>query len=185
VRLFLAATALACLLAACGAEDQAAGPPQTLSPSALPELMSSARTLDRDALAVDALQPRALADLLAESGFEVGREREFSGKTKTFDHVVARALRFESDDGARAYLTWLGRHGHDILGRAERADLSLPGDSSVAFTLFRCGTCKKELPTYLAGWRRDEIVLTLLAAGSGANPERFGMLVEELDATLG
>ena len=185
MRLFVLVTVTALALAGCGAEEKDARPPQTLPASALPELASSARKLDADALALDALRPQSLAELLAEAEFDVGREREFSGKTTTFDHVVARTLRFEGADGAHAYLDWLGRHGQDILGRVEPAKLSLPGDGGVAFTLFRCGTCKKELPTFLAGWRRDEIVLTLLAAGSGANAERFGALVDELDATLG
>jgi hypothetical protein len=184
VRLFLLAT-VAALLAGCGTAEKTAGPPETLPASALPELASNARTLDADALAVDAFQPHELSQLLAEAEFEVGREREFSGRTRTFDHVVARTLRFENSAGADAYLDWLSRHGQDILGRVEPAKLTLPGDGGVAFTLFRCGTCKKELPTFLAGWRRGETVLTLLAAGSGANPQRFGALVGELDATLG
>jgi hypothetical protein len=185
VKLVALAAVTALVLAGCGAEEESARAPQTLPASALPQLASSARTLDADAVALDALQPQALSRLLEDAGFEVGREREFSGKTTTFDHVVARTLRFETDDGAHAYLDWLSRHGHDILGRAEPAKLPLPGDSGVAFTLFRCGSCKKELPTFLAGWRRGEVVLTLLAAGSGANPERFDALVGEFDGTLG
>jgi hypothetical protein len=51
--------------------------------------------------------------------------------------------------------------------------------------LAACGTCKKELPTFLAGWRRGATVLSLLASGSGANPERFGALARELDGTVG
>jgi hypothetical protein len=184
VKPFLAALALGLALAGCGAGEEAA-PPRTLAAGALPELASSARTLDAAALSSDALQPEALASLLEEAGFEAGREREFSGKTKTFDHVVARTLRFESATGADAYLAWLRGHGKDILGRAAPAKLTPPGESGVAFTLARCGTCKKELPTFLAGWRRGELVLSLLAAGSGANPERFSALARDLDGTVG
>jgi hypothetical protein len=181
----LVVVTLALVLAGCGAEEKAAAPPQTLSAEALPELASSARTLDALALAADALDPEALAGVLDDAGFETGHEREFSGKTTTFDHVVARTLVFESAAGADAYLEWLRGHGNDILGRAVPAEVAAPGDSGVVFTLARCGSCKKELPTFLAGWRRDEVVLSLLAAGSGANPERFGALARDLDGTLG
>jgi hypothetical protein len=186
VKLLLAALALGVVLAGCGGDERrSASALQTLPPDALPELTSRTRSLDAEALAADALDPAALADLLAQAGFETGREREFSGKTKTFDHVVARVLRFASADGADAYLDWLRRHGNDILGRAAPAKLAPPGDSGVAFMLVRCGTCKKELPTFLAGWRRGDVVLSLLAAGSGANPNRFDDLAHDFDAVQG
>ena len=87
----------------------------------------------------------------------------------------------ETSEGALAYLAWLRGHGDDVLGRADPAKLAPPGEAGVAFTLEHCGTCKKELPTFLAGWQRGETVLTLLAAGSGANPARFTALVREHD----
>jgi hypothetical protein len=172
--------------AGCGAEEeQHPATPPTLAASALPELESRARTLDVEAIAEDALEPDELAELLDDAGFTTGSEREFSGHTKTFDHVVARSLRFDSVDGAESYLGWLGKHGDDILGAADPAQVAPLGESSVAYTLARCGTCKKELPTFLAGWRRGEVVLTLLAAGSGGNADRFDALARELDAVLG
>ncbi|HEX2045465.1 MAG TPA: hypothetical protein VHF23_07565 [Gaiellaceae bacterium] len=185
MRALLVTAALGLAVAACGAQEEAAtqAAPATLPAAALPELASTARTLDAEALAADALEPERLAALLRDSGFESGREREFSGKTKTWDRVVARALRFRSAEGAEAYLDWLGAHGNDLLGRAVPAKMAPPGESGVAFVLARCGTCKKELPTFLSGWRRDELVLFLLAAGSGGNPERFGELVRDLDET--
>jgi hypothetical protein len=173
----------------CGSESKDAGPPPppppTLPATALPDLDSRSRTLDVEALAEDALERDELADLLSEAGFENGSEREFSGRTKTFDHVIARSLRFDSEDGADSYLGWLGKHGDDILGAADPAQVTPLGESSVAYTLARCGTCKKELPTFLAGWRRGAVVLTLLAAGSGGNVDRFDALARELDAVLG
>ena len=173
-------------LAACGSEEeQAAPPPPTLPATALPALDNRARTLDAEALAEDAREPGELTALLDEAGFLSGSEREFSGRTKTFDHVVARSLRFESPEGADEYLHWLGGHGDDFLGAAEPAELAPLGEAAVAYTLARCGTCKKELPTFLAGWRRGDVVLTLLAAGSGGNPDRFETLARRLDAVLG
>lgn len=176
---------VALTLAGCGSDGpEAAVPPPTLSADALPELDSRPRILDVHALAADALEPGDLADLLVGAGFKTGREREFSGKTTSFDHVVARALRFGSASGAEAYLGWLRKHGDDLLGKAEPTRLAPPSASNVAFTLVRCGTCKKELPTFLAGWRRGNLVLSLLAAGPGVNADRFEVLAHELDGVL-
>jgi hypothetical protein len=186
VRRTLVLLLLAVALAACGSEQEQAAPaPPTLPAKALPELDSRARALDAQALSEDALEPNELTSLLDDAGFLSGSEREFSGRTKTFDHVVARSLRFESPAGADEYLRWLGGHGDDFLGAAEPAELAPLGESAVAYTLARCGTCKKELPTFLAGWRRGDVVLTLLAAGSGGNPDRFETLARRFDAVLG
>jgi len=188
VRLSLVALLLLALATGCGAGEESApttpGPP-TLPASALPDLEQRARALDLEALAADSLEPEPLRQLLEESGYVTGSEREFSGKTRTFDHVIARTLAFEEPRGADEYLAWLGEHGDDFLGRAEPEKLELPGTSGVAFTLAACGTCKKELPTFLAGWRRGATVLSLLASGSGANPDRFGALALALDGTVG
>ena len=173
---------LAFAAAACGAEEAAPpAAPATLPAAALPDLDRSARTLDAGALADDAFQPDALAALLAEGGYVTGREREFSGKAVVFAHVVARTLVFESREGADAYLGWVRGHGDEVLGRAAPAQVMPPGEGGVAFTLERCGTCKKELPTFLAAWRREATVMTLLAAGDGADPASFAALAHELD----
>jgi len=182
VRILLPAVLLLLAAAACGAEETATpAAPATLAAGALPELDSRARTLDEAALAAEAFEPDALAALLSEGGYVTGREREFSGKTTTFDHVVARTLVFESPGGADAYLGWIRGHGDEVLGRAAPAKLVPPGEGGVAFTLERCGTCKKELPTFLAAWRREATVMTLLAAGDGADPAAFSDLAHELD----
>jgi hypothetical protein len=188
VRLSLVALLVLALTTGCGADEESAPTtpaPPTLPASALPDLEHRGRALGLEALAADSLEPAPLRQLLQDSGYVTGSEREFSGKTATFDHVIARTLVFEDMNGADDYLGWLGKHGHDFLGRADPAKLSLPGDSGVGFTLAACGTCKKELPTFLAGWRRGATVLSLLASGSGANPERFGVLARELDGTVG
>lgn len=188
MRLSLLALLVLALATGCGAGEESAPTtpmPPTLPASALPDLEQRARALGLGALAADSLEPEPLRQLLEESGYVTGSEREFSGKTPTFDHVIARTLVFGDMKGADAYLGWLGAHGHDFLGRADRAELSLPGNSGVGFTLAACGTCKKELPTFLAGWRRGDTVFSLLASGSGANPERFGALARELNGTVG
>jgi hypothetical protein len=184
VRVVLAVIAASLLLLpACGAESEEGqqAPPASLPGSALPDLDSRARSLNAEALAADSYEPEALADLLEDAGFVSGSEREFSGKTRTFDHVVARRLVFEDAEGAETYLGWLRANGDDFLGRVQAAEVTPPGESGVAFALAPCGTCKKETPTFLAGWRRGATVLTLLAAGSGANSERFSALAEQFD----
>jgi hypothetical protein len=184
----LLAVALAAAVTACGSDStNAAPPPQppaTLSADALSDLDSTARTLDAAALAADALDPDELERVLDEGGFATGREREFTGVTDTFDHVVARTLVFADAAGAEAYLDWLGRHGEDFLGRVNAAGVVPPGESGVSFVLVPCGICKKELPTYLAGWRRGDTVFSLLAAGSGANRQTFLALARQLDDTV-
>ena len=183
MKLGLALAAVLLLLPACGSSLDETEPaaPASLPGSALPDLDSRARPLGAEALAADSYDPEALGDLLDEAGFVAGTEREFSGKTRTFDHVVARTLVFENSAGAETYLGWLRSHGEDFLGRVQAAKVSPPGESGVAFALAPCGTCKKETPTFLAGWRRGATVLTLLAAGSGANPERFSSLARRFD----
>lgn len=171
---------------ACGSGEEGAAPaPATMSGSALRELDSRERTLDAATLADDSYEPEELARVLEEGGYVIGSEREFSGKSRTFEHVVARTLRFEHATGAEHYLDWFRLHPDDFLGRSEPAKLSPPGQSGVAFALAACGSCKKEVPTFLAGWRRGEVVLTLLAGGSGANTERFSALARQLDETVG
>jgi hypothetical protein len=181
VRLLLPAVLLLLAASSCGAEEAAPpAAPATLPAASLPELDSRARTLDAAALADEAFEPDALAALLSEGGYVTGREREFSGKASVFDHVVARTLVFESRDGADAYLGWVRGHGDEVLGRAAPAKVVPPGEGGVAFTLERCGTCKKELPTFLAAWRREATVMTLLAAGDGADAASFSALAREL-----
>jgi hypothetical protein len=175
-------SALLLAVAGCGTDEpHTSTTPKTLPPAALPDLDSRARSLDARALAADALQPAALADLLGAAGYVAGREREFSGRSRTFNHVVARTLVFERAEGGERYLDWLRRHGQDLLGGAVPVRLATPGKSGVVLTLLPCGACNNELPTFLAGWRRGATVLSLLAAGPGANRGRFSALVDDQD----
>lgn len=183
VALALVGLALSPLVGGCGTGEEERAPP-TLPARVLPELASERRLLDRAALAADALAPDALSELLDDAGYVEGVEREFFGRGEVFDRVVARGLRFESPEGAERYVGWLSSHPRDLLGRA-KAEPRLPlGPSSVLFALAPCGTCKKELPTYLAAWRRGDVVLSLLASGRGVDRERFAALARNLDARM-
>lgn len=187
VRRLAAVLLLALVATACGSDGGSAplsSRLQTLPRSSLPELDSRARALTAGVLAEDALEP-ALKDSLESWGYLTGLEREFFGRTTTFDHVVARTLMFETRGGAEAYVDWLGEHADNVLGRAAPAELEPLGDSGVAFTLAGCGTCKKELPTFLVCWRRGATVLSLLASGSGVNAGRFDALARVFDRSVG
>ncbi len=180
----LVALALVAGAAACGGKSDADSP-ATLDASALPGLESRSRTLDTGTLAQDSFGPTELAELLEDAGYVSGSEREFYGRTDTFDHVVARALRFASAEGAEAYLGWLAGHADEILGRVEPGAPLPLGESGLLFSLVPCGTCKKELATFLAAWRRGETVLSLLAAGPGASTDSLEQLGRELDRVTG
>jgi hypothetical protein len=174
--------ALALTLAvACGGGTDAAEPPPTLPAEAVPGLVSRTRTLDATALAADSFAPDDLERVLEQAGYVGGSEREFTGRTETFDRVVARALRFASPEGADTYLAWLAGHAEEIVGQVEAEPALALGESNLLFSLVPCGSCKKELPTLLAAWRRDETVLFLLAAGRGASRESVSTLGRELD----
>lgn len=180
--LALLGVVLAAGAAGCGATSQT---PATLEAGALPGLESRVRALDEATLAQDSFEPAELERLLEDAGYVSGSEREFYGRTDTFDHVVARALRFESAEGAEAYLGWLAGHADEILGRVEPGAPLPLGESGLLFSLVPCWTCKKELATFLAAWRRGETVLSLLAAGRGASTDSLEQLGRGLDRVTG
>jgi hypothetical protein len=180
---------LALLIAGCGgtAEEeiaQAQAPTPTLFAEALPELEARARTLDASQLAADSFDPDGLASLLASVGYLGGSEREFYGRSETFDHVVARTLRFADVVGAEAYLDWLRANADDFLGKATPQAPLAVGSSSLLFSLERCDVCKKQQPAFLAGWRRGPNVAFLLGQGAGASRDEFETLSRALDERI-
>ena len=181
---------LVLVVAGCGGtvEEQVAqpqAPPPTLLAEALPELEVRARTLDAVQLAADSFDPDGLGSLLANAGYLGGSEREFYGRSETFDHVVARTLRFADVDGAEAYLRWLRANADDFLGKATpQAPLAL-GSSPLLFSLERCDVCKKQQPAFLAGWRRGPNVAFLLGQGAGVSRDQFETLSRALDERIG
>ncbi len=183
VALALVLLALSPLVAGCGSGEEERAPP-ALPAKVLPDLSSERRSLDRAALAAAAFAHDALSELLHDAGYVEGVEREFFGRGEIFDRVVARGLRFESTEGAERYVGWVRSHPRDFLGRAKAEPRLALGSSGVLFALAPCGTCKKELPTYLAAWRRGDVVFSLLASGRGVDRERFAGLARKLDARM-
>jgi hypothetical protein len=180
---------LALVVAGCGgtAEEKVAQPqaPPTLLAEALPELEVRARSLDASQLAADSFDPNGLGNLLANAGYLGGSEREFYGRSETFDHVVARTLRFADVDGAEAYLRWLGANAGDFLGKATPQAPLAVGSSPLLFSLERCDVCKKQQPAFLAGWRRGPNVAFLLGQGPGVSRDQFETLSRALDERIG
>lgn len=176
----------AALLAGCGGGAVPAAPqaPATLPASALPDLNAAARVLGTRALAADSFDPKGVAKLLEDAGYLTGSEREFAGRGRTFDHVVARVLRFGDAQGAEAYAAWVGGHAVDFLGDAMRAQPLGLGESDALFSLVRCSICHKQQPAFLATWRRGDTVAFLLAGGPGVTRETFAALARRLDERI-
>jgi hypothetical protein len=171
--------------AGCGGEAAAPELPEPLAASALPELSFRERDLPRDVLAEDSFTPEELEALLGDVGYAGGREREFTGHTDTLDRVVARALRFDSSAGAARYVDWVATHTDELAGPTRPPEPLAVGTVGLLFELEPCPTCKKQLPTMLAVWRRGGAVGYLLTAGRGAGGERVTALVRDVDAALG
>ncbi|MEO8289708.1 MAG: MFS transporter [Gaiellaceae bacterium] len=170
-----------------GAQQSAGGsePSPAVTSSLLPDLSSRARELDRGTLAKDAFDPESLASLLADAGYVGGSEREFSGRTEIFDHVVVRTLDFGDGSGAETYLGWLEEHADEVLGPVlARSPLDL-GEAGFLRELDRCVSCHAQQPTLLAGWREGSRVFTLLAAGAGVDPGSLEALAHRVDDAVG
>ena len=177
---------IAVLVAGCGGGSKAAesAPLPTLPASALPELNAAARVLGTAALAADSFDPKGVAKLLEDEGYLAGSEREFAGRGQTFDHVVARTLRFAGEQGAQGYATWVAGHAADFLGKAKREQPLGLGESDALFSLVRCAVCKKQQPAFVSAWRHGNTVAFLLGAGPGVTRETFAALARQLDERI-
>lgn len=179
---------LGVVLAGCGgtgATDPApAVLPEPLEHSVLPDLASRDRDLPPDVLSADAFEQQELAAILDDAGYVGGRERELTGHTDTFDHVIARTLRFGEAEGARTYLDWIAGHAIDLVGRVRPLEPLPIGEDALLLELEPCATCKKQLPTLVVGWRRGGSVGYLLASGRDVDRESVRRLVAAVDASL-
>ena len=181
-RLAAVATAAAGI-AACGASaphPPAAAPPAPLLPArALPELHSTARALDRGALALATPIP-GLRDRLAGWGFRRAGEREFTGRSRDLSHVVARTVDFARPAGAVAYARTLAAQTTSYLGSgAEVRTLRLDGRTGWLIRAPNCG-CHPQPPALIVLVRRGARVSFLSAAGDAASPRRVRALARGL-----
>lgn len=176
-RVVATAAAAAVLAGACGGEPPAPPPPPPLAASALPGLALRDRPLPPGELSQDALEPAGLAALLEDERYLGGTEREFSGHTDTFDHVIARTLVFADSAGAEAYLDWVALHPDDLAGPSfDRGPIAGSPGRSILFELRPCTTCKKQLPTWFGAWTDGATVSYLLAAGRDVDRLAFRRL---------
>jgi hypothetical protein len=170
------------VLAGCGGSG--ADLPAPIETTAVPGLESRDRDLPADVLAEDAFEPARLAPLLDDGGYAGGRERELTGHTATFDHVLARTLRFDGPAGADAYLDWVDAHTLDLVGRTRHLAPYRVAERAVLYELLPCSTCKKQLPTLVAVWRRGGSVGYVLASGRDADRASVKRLVDAVDASV-
>jgi hypothetical protein len=173
---------LVVVLAGCGGSGTDV--PEPLATTVVPGLESRDRDLAADVLTADAFEPAPLAELLDDGGYAGGRERELTGHTPSFDHVIARTLRFDDPAGADAYLDWVRAHTLDLVGRTRPLDPYPVGDRFLLFELLPCSTCKKQLPTLVAVWRRGGAVGYVLASGRDADRASVRRLVDAADLSV-
>lgn len=181
-RLAAAGLLAAVLVAGCGGESDLRAP--SIPRDLVPGVATGVETLDAGAVAADALYPGKLASLLQDAGFVVGLERTFSGATR-LRRIAARVLVFGTADGARSYVGWLRAHASDVIGAARtEGTMALDGSSIPVFVHLPGGCCPKETPVYLAAWVDGRRVLSVLAAGPGANLETFREFLERFDRAV-
>ncbi len=169
---------LAIALAGCGSPGRPVAVP-TFPASALPDLRTRARSLTPQALGEET---PGLADELERDGFAAGTERTFSARTGELRYVEARVLRFDSPNGAAAYVAWIRGHPDLLLGTASHEKpLTLEGSPSV-FRHGPSGCCSKDTTLHLAVWQRGDTALSLLVGGPDDGREILSRLAEELDA---
>lgn len=137
--------------------------------------------VDVDGLANEVVHPDDLRALLEGAGFAAGAQRSFGGGTGAFSRVLARALAFESEAGAAAFVRWFGDHAHEEIITAERISPAGVPDGVVVFSHEPDGCCHNDVPVYLAAWARGASVLYLHVGGRRANTRAFVELIASYD----
>jgi hypothetical protein len=138
-----------------------------LAPAALPGLDATTHAVGPRALAADLAGGAAFEARLRAWGFERGRERDFQGPSKRIDRAVSRTLVFATPTGARAYVSFIGRHARALYGPGSTsAPLTSLGRDGVLVDAAPCA-CHRASPTLLAVVARGARV-TWLEANGGA-----------------
>jgi hypothetical protein len=182
VHLVTMATLCACLAAACGGtgDTVAVETPASLPVlRAVPGLAAEDRALDAEALSHDA--PLAgLAGDLERWGFVGGREREFTGASKTFTDVVSRTLVFQRASGAKAYVAFVAEHAASFWGPGSNVSpVTSAGRPGFFVRGASCG-CHRESPILITVVSRETRVSWLLVNGPGATRARAEALASRM-----
>jgi hypothetical protein len=98
--------------------------------------------------------------------------------------VVVRVLAFAGAAGAASYVDWVAAHTLDLAGPTRPLAPLRTGEDARLHELEPCATCKKQLPTLLAVWRRGAAVGYVLAAGRDVDRVTLQPLVRAVDASL-
>jgi hypothetical protein len=152
-----------------------------LPASALPRMTSVMTTVDEDHLANEVTHPDEMRALLTDAGFLRAAQRSFGGGTGAFSRVLARALVFDGDAGASAFMTWFGDAAPEEIITAERIDPAGVPEGVVVFRHLPSGCCHNDVPVFLAAWQRGSSVLFLHVGGRRANARAFVELVSTYD----
>lgn len=124
-------------------------------------------------LASDAVDRDQLLSLLDDAGFGAANELVGADRAAGIHQAAVRAIAFGDDEGAGAYLMWLGGHADDVLGDAEPVGSIDPRGADAAIEMFRHvpgDCCPKATVTYLTAWRDGDVVITLQLAGPTVRP---------------
>ena len=152
-----------------------------LPASALPHMTGAASTVDIDLLANEVVHPDELRAVLHRSGFSHGAQRSFAAGPGVFSRVVARALAFETEAGAAAFVTWFGDNaGAEVISADRIAPAGVPG-GVVVFRHRPDGCCHNDVPVYLAAWQRGPSVFYLHAGGRRASTRAFVDLISSYE----
>jgi hypothetical protein len=179
------------VVAACGSEPPVSEPAgatdaldvlEPIPATALPGSPADAVDLDAAAISVDAVDVAGLASLLDDAGFVGGTERLFSRALPGRQRTLARALVFETAQGAQLYLRWLASHVEDVIGEAELRLALAPVESLFVHEPNPC--CHNETRIILAMWQDGATVLTLEIGGQSARADAVTELASKLDEAV-
>jgi hypothetical protein len=172
----------ACLVSGCGGGSGTGSQadrtvPPVLAGVGVPGLRHRDTALSADVLARDVGRADGLGAKLSAWGFLAGRQREFTGTTRTLTDVVSRTLDFRTEAGAAAYVAFVRAHpGTFVGGVGTVGPLRVGARRGFLMTALGCG-CHRETPLLLAVVRAGGRVTYLLANGPRATPARVAALV--------
>jgi hypothetical protein len=159
-----------------------AGP--LLPASVLPRMTSTASIVDVDRLADEVVHPDELRALLRQTGFSHGAQRSFVAGTGAFSRVIARALAFQTEAGAAAFVTWFADNAGAEVISADRITPEGVPDGVIVFRHVPDGCCHNDVPVYLAAWQRGPLVLHLHVGGRRANTRAFVDLISSYEGEV-